>query len=76
MTRTTCGLKAPSIGSGIKVAGVENLCGIPESLVVYRAVSTLSVLLYLIVRRTKCSRTCRIGGSSPSYNDLLRVITL
>ena len=72
MTRTTCGLKAPSMGSGIKVAGAESLGGIPESLVVYGAVSTLSVLLYFVVRRTKCSRTCRIGGSSPSFFDLLR----
>ena len=38
MTRTTCGLKAPSMGSGIKVAGAESLGGIPESLVVYGAV--------------------------------------
>ena len=53
MTRTTCGLKAPSMGSGIKVSGAESLGGIPESFVVYGAVSTLSVLLYLIVRRTK-----------------------
>ena len=72
MTRTTCGLKASSMGSGIKVAGAESLGGIPESLVVYGAVSTLSVLLYLVVRRTKCSQTCRIGGSSPSFFDLLR----
>ena len=66
MTRTTCGLKAPSMGSGIKVSGAESLGGIPESFVVYGAVSTLSVLLYLIVRRTKCSQTWRIGGSSPT----------
>ena len=72
MTRITCGLEAPSMGSGIKVAGAESLGGIPESLVVYGAVSTLSVLLYFVVRRTKCSKTCRIGGSSPSFFDLLR----
>ena len=69
MTRTTCGLKAPSIGSGIKVAGAENLGGIPESLVVYRAVSTLFLLLYFpfvhpseyIIIPEVCAQGCYSG---------------
>ena len=70
MENATCGLKPPSVGKGIEIPG-ESFGGIPESLVVYGAVSTLAVLLYFIIRKSKCARTCRIGGASPSYFDLL-----
>ena len=70
MENATCGLKPPSVGKGIEIPG-ESFGGIPESLVVYGAVSTLAVLLYFIIRKSKCARTCRISGASPSYFDLL-----
>ena len=68
MANATCGMKAPSVG--LEIPG-ESFGGIPESLVVYGAVTICAVILYFLVRRLKCVESCTLGDSPPSYWDLL-----
>ena len=69
MANATCGMKPPSVG--LEIPG-QSFGGIPESLVVYGAVTICAVILYFLVRRLKCANSCTLGDSPPSYWDLLK----
>ena len=69
MATATCGLKAPSVG--LEIPG-QSFGGIPESLVVYGAVTVCAVALYFVIRRLKCAESCTIGDDAPPYLNLLK----
>jgi len=69
MASATCGMKPPSVG--LQIPG-QSFGGIPESLVVYGAVSICAVILYLIVRRLKCAESCSLGDYAPPFLDLVK----
>lgn len=69
MANATCGMKPPSVG--LEIPG-QSFGGIPESLVVYGAVSICAVILYLIVRRLKCAESCSLGDYAPPFLDLVK----
>ena len=69
MANSTCGMKAPSVG--LEIPG-QSFGGIPESLVVYGAVTVCAVVLYFVIRRLKCAESCTIGDYAPPYLNILK----
>ena len=69
MADATCGMKSPSVG--LEIPG-QSFGGIPESLVVYGAITICAVVLYFVVRRLKCAESYTLGDYMPPYLDLLK----
>ena len=69
MADATCGMKSPSVG--LEIPG-QSFGGIPESLVVYGAVTICAIVLYFVVRRLKCAESCTLRDNAPPYLNLLK----